>query len=70
MTMTKTKLKSRQKTKDLSPYAGKWVAFINSKLVGNAESLSELMKKIKAKHPKKEPSVFLVPRKDEGPYIL
>lgn len=62
-------------TKDLVKYAGKWVAINpdNQRIVAVGETLKDIAplvsgnvkdkKKIKA-------SAFLVPRKDEGPYIL
>ena len=69
--MTQTKTLSNKKTTSLDKYAGKWVAFDEKdKIVGYDESLEGLMKKIKKKGLEKKVSVFLVPRKDEGPYIL
>ena len=54
----------------LDRYAGKWVAFINGKIVAYDEALSGLMKEIDSRKLRKKASVFLVPRKDEGPYVL
>lgn len=54
----------------LSRYAGQWVAFVQEKIVEHGEDLKTLMKKIDEKGLRKKASVFLVPRKDEGPYIL
>ncbi|MBI4653216.1 hypothetical protein HY750_03105 [Candidatus Kuenenbacteria bacterium] len=62
-----TKTKSINK---LDQYAGQWVSFINEKVVTSAETLEELEKKTKKMVLKKEPVYFLVPRKDEGPFIL
>ncbi|MBU2577440.1 hypothetical protein KKA69_01255, partial [Patescibacteria group bacterium] len=70
MAQTKVLLKSNKKAATLDKYAGKWVAFVDEKIVTWADSLDELDKKIKKIKPKKEPVYFLVPRKDEGPYIL
>lgn len=57
-------------SRDLTRYSGKWVAFINGKIVESADSLRSLMEKLKKKHLRKKPSIMLVPRKEEGPYIL
>ena len=54
----------------LDRYSGKWVGFVGGKVVAYNENLSDLMKEIDAKGLRKTASVFLVPRKDEGPYIL
>lgn len=62
--------KSKGYIVDLGPYSGKWVAFIDNRPVASEKELNVLMEKIKKKHPYKEPSVLLVPHKDEGPYIL
>lgn len=71
MIQTKTLLKSDKKANSLDKYAGKWVAFDeNEEIVGYDETLEGLMKKMKKKGLEKKISVFLVPRKDEGPYIL
>jgi len=69
-TKTKTPLNSKGKAISLGRYSGKWVAFINDKVVAWADTLEELDKKIKKLKLKEEPAYFLVPRKDEGPYIL
>jgi len=58
------------KGKNLERYAGKWVALVNGRVAEHAAELPMLMRKIKAKRFKRQPSVFLVPRKDEGPYVL
>lgn len=62
--------KDKKRRVNLEPYSGKWVAFIDDQPVSWAENLSLLMQKIKKRHFTKEPSIMLVPRKDEGPYIL
>jgi len=69
--MTQIKTLSNKKTTSLDKYAGKWVAFDEKeRIVGWNESLEGLMKKMKKKGLEKKVSVFLVPRKDEGPYVL
>ena len=66
----KVYLKTRKSKRDLTRYAGQWVAFIGEKVVGHERTLPKLMTRVRKKYPKKEPAVFLVPRRDEGPYIL
>ncbi len=68
ITILKNK-KSSVKTK-LDPYAGKWVAFLGEKIVASADTLKDLMREIDDKNLREKVSVFLVPRKNEGPYIL
>jgi len=68
--MKKTmRLKYGKKKTKLDFYAGSWVALLNDRPVASAETLSILMQKVKKQRLSKEPSVMLVPRKDEGPYI-
>jgi hypothetical protein len=67
---TATLLKTKQKTVPLDKYSGKWVAFIDNRVIAWANTLKELALKIKKMALKKKPVYFLVPRKDEGPYIL
>lgn len=55
---------------DLSRFAGKWVAFVDGKVADSADKLPKLMLKIKQKKIDRKASLMLVPRKDEGPYIL
>lgn len=55
---------------DINRYGGKWVAFLGSKIIAANDTLKELMQEIDAKGLRQNVSVFLVPRKDEGPYIL
>jgi peptidyl-tRNA hydrolase len=66
----KTKIKSKKKTPNLDRYSGEWVAFVEEKVIAHKKSLKELMEEVKRKHLEKDASVFLVPRKDEGPYVL
>ena len=54
----------------LDHYAGEWVAFIGKEIVAHNKTLKDLMKEIDARKLRKKASVFLVPRKDECPYIL
>lgn len=70
--MKRRNLKSKNScTVDLESYSGKWVAFIDERPIASSENLLILMKKLKKiKCPSKEPSVMLIPHKDEGPYIL
>ena len=68
-TITVSKKSSLKKIK-LHPYAGKWVAFVGEKIIAHNEELKDLMKEIESRGLRKKVSVFLVPRKDEGPYVL
>lgn len=55
---------------NLAAYAGKWVAFLNNRVVAAESSLPEVMRKLTARATRQKSSVFLVPRQDEGPYVL
>lgn len=56
---------------NLAAYAGKWVALSSNRIVAVGASLPELIRNIPSRRPtQEEPSVFLVPRRDEGPYVL
>jgi hypothetical protein len=55
---------------NLAVYAGKWVAFSDNRIVASGASLPEVMRRVPARKPPLRPSVFLVPRRDEGPYVL
>ena len=61
-------IKDNNKTIALDRYAGEWVAFANGKVVAHQNTLKRLMEKIKSPKKFKKPSVFLVPKKGEGPY--
>ena len=61
---------AQRKRQNLNKYEGKWVALVDGKVVESAIGLPILMRKIKERRFRKRPSVFLVPRKDEGPYVL
>ena len=62
--------RQRKKTSNLSAFAGRWVAFSNNRVVAVGPSLPEVMRKLSTRSPRLKPSVFLVPRRDEGPYVL
>lgn len=68
--MKRIYLKSKKPRLNLEHYSGKWVAFIDDKIIASTEDLKILMQRVKKQHLPKEPSVMLVPRKDEGPYLL
>ncbi len=70
MAQTKVSLKVNKRTVSLDKYAGKWVAFIDDKVVAWADTLEEVANKIEKMKLKKRAVYFLVPREDEGPYIL
>lgn len=55
---------------DLNRFAGQWVAFVDGKVADSADKLPKLVLKIKQKKLGDKASLMLVPRKDEGPYIL
>lgn len=55
---------------NLAAYAGKWVAFSSNRVVASGSSLPEVMRKLPAAQRRLKPSLFLVPRRDEGPYVL
>jgi hypothetical protein len=60
-------IKDNKKTIALDRYAGEWVAFADGKVVAHQSTLKRLMEKVKAL--RKKPSVLLVPKKKEGPYV-
>ena len=51
-------------------YAGEWVMLVGSKVVAHDKSLSGTILQTSRMTLKSKPAVFLVPRKDEGPYLL
>jgi len=63
-------LKAKGKSVNLERFAGEWVAFVEDKIVSHNKILKDLMKEVKKRLPRKKPSILLVPRKEEGPYIL
>lgn len=68
--MSKITVKSNKEITSLDKYSGKWVAFIGKRIVASDETLKDLMVRVKKIGLEKKVSVFLVPRKDEGPYVL
>jgi len=62
--------RQRKRAPDVAAYAGKWVAFSRNRVIAAGTSLSGVLQKAEAKRPRVRPSVFLVPRDDEGPYVL
>jgi len=68
-TITIPKKGSLKKTK-LHFYAGEWVAFVGEEIIAHNKDLKNLMKEIDVMGFRKKASVFLIPRKDEGPYVL
>jgi hypothetical protein len=60
-------IKENKKTIALDRYEGEWVAFADGKIVAHQTTLKRLMEKVKAL--RKKPSVLLVPKKKEGPYV-
>lgn len=65
----KIHLQSKTK-KSLNRYAGEWVAFVNGDIVAHDKELAKVMGKVEKRRLQNKASVFLVPRKDEGPYVL
>jgi hypothetical protein len=68
-TITIPKKRTPKKVK-LHSYAGEWVAFVGEKIIAHNKNLQDLMKGIDSRGLRKRASVILVPRKDEGPYVL
>lgn len=56
--------------KELAKHAGKWIAVSKNKLIAVGDSVNEVMRLAEAKGIQNLPLVTMVPRKDEGPYIL
>jgi len=54
---------------EFEPYAGKWVAILDKKIIGVADTAREALEAAKKKS-KKTPFLVKVPRKDEGMYVL
>jgi len=62
-------------TKNMSRYAGKWVAILKDRVIAVGETLKEISplvtRDIKDKIPdEKIAATFKVPYKGEGPYVL
>lgn len=62
--------RSDKRTLNVAAYAGKWVAFSKNKILAAGSSLPEVMRKLPPRSRALKPAVFLVPRQDEGPYVL
>lgn len=63
----KTKPQTRR---NLTRYAGEWVAFVRNSVVAHDRTLAKTMAQVEKKGLRDKVSVFLVPRKNEGPYVL
>ncbi|MBI2050769.1 MAG: hypothetical protein HYT31_03095 [Parcubacteria group bacterium] len=66
-TRTKTRPRTRR---NLSRYTGEWVAFVQNSVVAHDKTLPKTMAQVEKKGLQDKASVFLVPRKNEGPYVL
>jgi hypothetical protein len=60
-------IKENKKTIALDRYAGEWVAFVDGKVIAHQTTLKRLMEKVKDL--RKKPSVLLVPKKKEEPFV-
>lgn len=58
------------KNTNLNRYAGKWVVLMKGKVVAHDNTLTRVMSTAKKTGIEKQATVFKVPRKDEGPYLL
>lgn len=54
----------------ISKYSGKWIAVLGNKLVGTADSIEEIQKKLHQKYTKELPLITKIPRQDEEMSIL
>ena len=54
----------------LDRYAGEWVVLARDAVIGHSKSLPDAIHKAAQRGVKQKPAVFLVPRKDEGPFLL
>ena len=63
MKKSKISIKANKKTIPLDKYAGKWVAFLGKRVVGNGRTLKSLMIKVEKKKLEKKVTVFCVPKK-------
>lgn len=66
---SKTLIKTERSAMLLDRYAGEWIAFADGKVVAHQNTLKRLMEKLKNLKNVKKPSVLLVPKKSEGPYV-
>jgi hypothetical protein len=69
MKRAKISIKKESSAVSLDKYAGEWVAFANGQVVAHGGSLRNLMEKVRGLKRVKKPSVLLVPKKSEGPYV-
>lgn len=61
----------KTKKNDLKRFEGKWVVIIdNNKVVDFDDNFDNLIQRAQKKSLLNKANIFLVPRKDEGPYIL
>ncbi len=67
---SKIRTQSKKKRENLGQYAGQWVVFVKGKIVAHAKTLDGIMIGVKKQGLEEKAAVFLVPRKDEGPYVL
>ena len=54
----------------LEPYAGKWVAITQEKVIAWGETPMAVLAEAEKVAPGAEPEIMKVPRQEEGPYIL
>jgi hypothetical protein len=60
-------IKENKKIIALDRYEGEWVAFADGKVIAHQTTLKRLMEKVKTL--RKKPSVLLVPKKKEEPFV-
>lgn len=70
MIKPKILIRKDKKTVPLDKYAGEWVGFVDGEVVAHGGTLKKLMDKVKKLKVKRKPSVLLVPKKREGPYVI
>ncbi len=70
MKSNKAPSRTRSNKQTLQRYSGEWVVFVNQKVVAHDPLLERVMERVEQKGLKAKASVFKVPRKDEGPFVL
>jgi len=71
MTATaRTPTTTKRKMVRLDRFAGEWVVLVQDRVVAHDKTLATAMDEAGKKGVADRASVFLVPRKDEGPYVL
>ena len=60
----------RKRPTNLAAYAGQWVTLAGNRVIAAGPSLPDVMEALPTGGPRHQPSLFLVPRRDEGPYVL